>query len=419
MKHLLKVTAMTGLLTLLKMAMGFVIAKVVAVYTGPTGMAMLGQVQSLVASLNGIVTAPVGSGLVKHTTQYSHNGYAKCAPWWRASVQLSLLLFFITAFVLFILSKEIANYIFNTDEYKWFVMVVILSAPFGIVSVSVTSITNGLQQYSRYFLIGLLSITISSLIMLMMVRLDGMRGALYAVPIQVIIMGFVLFLLSIGQPWLRIRYWFGRAGRKHKLAVWSCFLMVLVGALSTPLSLIFVRKFLFSEVGLVSAGHWQAVWKVSEVYLSVITMAIGTYYLPRLSAMKNRADMYNEVHKTAAIIVPVLIFLSVSVYILRDIIITVLYTEEFRNARELFSIQLIGDVIKVLSWLYAYPMFVRGETKLVVTTEIAFSVSFVLLAKFFIVFYGVQGANLAYLINYIFYFSFIFIISIRKNEKTS
>ena len=46
MKRLLKVTAMTGLLTLLRMAMGFVIAKVVAVYTGPAGMAMLGQVQS-------------------------------------------------------------------------------------------------------------------------------------------------------------------------------------------------------------------------------------------------------------------------------------------------------------------------------------------------------------------------------------
>ncbi len=419
MKRLLKVTAMTGLLTLLRMAMGFVIAKVVAVYTGPTGMAMLGQVQSMVASLNGIVTAPVGSGLVKHTTQYSHNGYVKCAPWWRASIQLSLLIFIITAFFLFIFSREISSYIFNTDEYKWFVMVVILSAPFGILSASVTSITNGLQQYSRYFLIGLLSVTISSVIILIMVHFDGMRGAVYAVPIQIIIIGFVLFLLSIKQPWLRIRYWFGRTGRKHKLAVWSCFLMVLVGALSTPLSLIFIRKFLFSEAGLVSAGHWQAVWKVSEVYLSVITMAIGTYYLPRLSAMKHRADIYNEVHKTAAIIVPILIFLSVAVYMLRDLIITVLYTDEFRNARELFSVQLIGDVIKVLSWLYAYPMFVRGETKLVVTTEIAFSVSFVLLSKILIVSYGVQGANFAYLINYIFYFSFVFLISLQKHEKTS
>ena len=69
MKRLLKVTAMTGLLTLLRMAMGFVIAKVVAIYTGPTGMAMLGQVQSMVGSLNGIINAPAGSGVVCFTAE--------------------------------------------------------------------------------------------------------------------------------------------------------------------------------------------------------------------------------------------------------------------------------------------------------------------------------------------------------------
>ena len=59
MKKLLKVTASTGVLTLAKMAMGFVIAKVVAIYTGPSGMALLGQIQGVVTALNGIVNAPV------------------------------------------------------------------------------------------------------------------------------------------------------------------------------------------------------------------------------------------------------------------------------------------------------------------------------------------------------------------------
>ena len=83
MKRLLKVTAMTGLLTLIKMAMGFVIAKVVAIYTGPTGMAMLGQVQSMVGSLNGIINAPAGSGVVRFTAEHKDNGFAACSPWWR------------------------------------------------------------------------------------------------------------------------------------------------------------------------------------------------------------------------------------------------------------------------------------------------------------------------------------------------
>ena len=92
MRRLLKVTAMTGLLTLLKMAMGFVIAKVVAIYTGPTGMAMLGQVQSLVGSLNGIINAPVGSGVVRYTAENKQQGFESCAPWWRASLQWVLVI---------------------------------------------------------------------------------------------------------------------------------------------------------------------------------------------------------------------------------------------------------------------------------------------------------------------------------------
>ena len=65
MKRLFKVTAMTGLLTLLKMAMGFVIAKVVAIYTGPTGMAILFQEQNMVGSLKRIINTPAGSGVVR------------------------------------------------------------------------------------------------------------------------------------------------------------------------------------------------------------------------------------------------------------------------------------------------------------------------------------------------------------------
>ncbi|HIH6830085.1 TPA: O-antigen flippase, partial [Enterobacter hormaechei] len=43
MKKLLSVTFFTGLLTLSRMMAGFLISKVIAVYTGTTGMALLGQ----------------------------------------------------------------------------------------------------------------------------------------------------------------------------------------------------------------------------------------------------------------------------------------------------------------------------------------------------------------------------------------
>ncbi|MGL5667302.1 MAG: O-antigen flippase, partial [Shewanella sp.] len=109
MKRLLKVTAMNGLLTLLRMAMGFVIAKVVAIYTGPTGLAMLGQVQSLVGSLNGIINAPVGSGVVRFTAEYKEQGFEACAPWWRAALQWVFIISAIAIPLGILLAKPIAS----------------------------------------------------------------------------------------------------------------------------------------------------------------------------------------------------------------------------------------------------------------------------------------------------------------------
>ncbi|HGU1538700.1 TPA: O70 family O-antigen flippase, partial [Escherichia coli] len=86
MSKLLKVTASTGVLTLAKMAMGFAISKIIAIYTGPSGMALLGQIQGAVTVFTGIANAPVSNGIVRYTSEQSKNGIHACSRWWRASL---------------------------------------------------------------------------------------------------------------------------------------------------------------------------------------------------------------------------------------------------------------------------------------------------------------------------------------------
>ena len=410
MKRLLSVTAFSALLTLLRMVVGFVIAKVIAVYTGPSGMAMLGQIQSLVNGLNGLVTAPAGSGLVRYTAQYHLRGFAACAPWWRASIRwvLILLLCSITLVVLF--RKNIALWLLGDLVYADLIILTALALPFSAFGVIVNSVINGQQHYRRYIILGMLSVLISSSVMICMVMWGGLKGALLAIPIQSGLIGFVLVLSSLRQPWMRMRYWWGNTGNKQKRSIAEYFLMVLTSALTLPISLILVRKILASYAGWEQAGHWQAVWKISEVYLSVITIAISTYYLPKLSALTIISEIKNETQKAILIIIPIVVSLAVGIYFLRDIVIMLLFTKSFTAARDLFAIQLTGDVVKVLSWLYAYSMFTRKMTKWVISTEIAFSCLFVLLSLLFVSAWGVQGANYAYLLNYILYFAFVVLI---------
>ncbi|MBK4367025.1 oligosaccharide flippase family protein, partial [Enterobacter hormaechei] len=113
MKKLLKVTAMTGSLTLLKMLIGFIIAKVVAIYTGPSGMALLGQIQSLVNAFNGVINAPVSNSVIRYTAEHHEDGYEACSPWWRAALFWMLALYIILLPIGLFLNHYLSQWLFG------------------------------------------------------------------------------------------------------------------------------------------------------------------------------------------------------------------------------------------------------------------------------------------------------------------
>lgn len=416
MKRLLKVTAMTGLLTLLRMMMGFVIAKVVAIYTGPTGMAMLGQVQSMVTSLNGIINAPVGSGIVRYTAEKQGEGFDACAPWWRASLQWVLIISAITIPTGLLLADHIAVWLFQDTTLTWIVMVTVAVLPLSAIGTLCNSVINGQQQYRRYVSLGMLSVLISGTVMLTMIIQANIKGALLATAVQAALIGVIMLVANLRQPWFKLRYWWGTTNSEARKAIGGYMLMAITTALTVPTSLILVRNILIDQIGWEAAGQWQAVWKISEVYLGVITMALGTYYLPRLSSLVGVDAIVSEIHRTARIVLPIAVILALSIYLLRDVAICLLFSDEFSSARNLFAIQLCGDVIKIASWLYAYPMLSRGATKWFMATELLSSIIFVILTYFFVSYVGIEGATIAYLVSYFIYFISVF-LNVNKFSK--
>lgn len=185
--------------------------------------------------------------------------------------------------------------------------------------------------------------------------------------------------------------------------------MALTSALAMPIALLVMRNLMIQKLGWEATGQWQAVWKISETYLSVLTIALSTYYLPRLSAIESRL-LKREVNSTALVFIPIAIMLAFGIFIFKDYIISILFTREFLEARDLFAIQLIGDVLKIASWLYAFPMLSRGMTKWFISTEVFFSLSLIILSYLFINLYGLIGANMAYATNYFFYFIVVFFL---------
>ncbi|KZQ41327.1 hypothetical protein A3N57_23180 [Enterobacter cloacae subsp. dissolvens] len=417
MKKFLTVTLFSGLFTLLKMLSGFVIGKVVAIYTGPSGIAMIGQLQSVISILSGVVNAPVGNGVVRYTAKNHENGTVHCAPWWRASTKVSITLYLFIACLTIVFSKYLSFYFFSNEEYSWLIILACSVLPLSVANTILASILNGQQNYRQYIVSGMISVIVSTLFLILMTVCYSLKGALISVSLNTSIAGFVLMIYCKRKDWFIYKNFFGKVSREETRGILNYSLMAFTSALSFPVALLIARKIMISETGWQDAGQWQAVWKISEAYLAVMTIALSTYFMPKLSSINESLAIKKEVNRLILVIVPFTAVMALLIYLFRDVGISLLFTNEFYEARNLFMYQLIGDVVKIASFVYAYPMLAQGRIKLFISSEVFFAVTFIILVDYFVKKIGIQGANIAYMINYFVYLCFTFVFTNFINPK--
>lgn len=396
MKRFFSVTIFTGLLTLSRLLGGLLISKAVAVYVGPQGVAMLGQVQNFVSFINGVATSPTASAVVRFTSENESKGYQECSKSWKASSTVSFYLLIPITLLILVFSEQISEYLLGTSEYVWVLYLTIGVVPLAVTNVMLTSIINGFQNYKKYVSIGMISVFFSTTAILWLIIYYGLVGALVASVIYYGVMGFVVLVACRNELWFKVCYILGRPEKQYVLKVLPYVFMALSTALITPITQTLIRNDIVDSFGWDIAGNWQAVWDISKAYTSIVTIALGTYFLPKLSKINSYLDMKKEVKKTLALVIPVTVLLSFCVYLVRDFLVLILFSEEFGTASQLFLFQLLGDVVKVTCWVVAYPMISKGTVKWFIASELLFSLSFYIATTFFLESSGVVGATYAY-----------------------
>ena len=188
-----------------------------------------------------------------------------------------------------------------------------------------------------------------------------------------------------------------------------------------PVSQIILRGYVISNLSITDAGIWEGMNRISSIYLSVITTAFSVYYLPRISEISNPKELHKEIIRCYKVIIPTLLLISVSVYFLRYVILWILFTPEFLPMESLFSWQLTGDFLKICSWMLAFIMVAKAKTVLYISTEIIFTILYVVISYTLVNVNGIVGLVQGYIVNYMLYFftlSFVFkkIVFVKGHE---
>ena len=216
--------------------------------------------------------------------------------------------------------------------------------------------------------------------------------------------------MVVRLEWFRVKYLFQIFDFQISKKLFSYTLMALVSAVCVPLSSIIIRTFIANNVGDVEAGYWEAMSKFSGAYLLVFTSILSVYYLPKYAELKTAVALKREILSGYAVILPVLLIACCMIYLTRDVLIMLLFSEEFVPMRDLFLWYQVGDFMKMGSWILAFLMLAKAMVKTYIATEILFSISYVVMSIYFTGEFGLEGSIYAYAINYFFYWLFLAIL---------
>lgn len=407
--HFLKVGLLFAASTLSKLLAGLVVVKIIAVYIGADGLGRLGQFMSLMSMITILAGGGISTGIVKFVAQYKDDPKQL-----RAYIGVASLIAIgssaILGSVLLVLATYLSNWLFGTTNYAD-VIRLLAAAQFAIACTNLLmGLVNGHKRVHAFAIINGLGVIVGASGVAIGCIFWGIRGAMYGLIWMPV--ANILFLV----PW----YFFGlRFKLGELLPLWDRLktgqflqfsLMLLVSVFTMQMAQIVMRHIIEENNSWVQVGYWQAVSKISDAYLQFITVVLASYYLPRLAELRRRSEIAKEVWSVYKIAMPVLVLLSLSVFLARDHIILLLFSQEFLPMKDFFPWQLMGDAFKIAAYIGGYVAVARASTKIYIGAEIFQSSTLVILCYFFVNKYGAVGASYAYCTTYIVYFIVVQIV---------
>ena len=416
--NLLNTSLLNGVAVLIKTATLFLLNKILAVYVGPAGYAAIGQFQNFIQMVTAFSGSAINTAIIKYTAEY-HEDETKQRAIWKTAGSIVFLFSLVFSVLIILFQKQLSNYIFHTSQYQsvfvWFAVFLLL---FNFNALFL-AILNGKKEILKLVIANIAGSVFALIITSVLAIQYKLYGALVGLSIYQSLAFFVTLFLCYRADWFKFSYLFGKIDSDISRKFASFALMALVSALCVPLSQMLIRSHLTSEFGLVHAGYWEAMVRLSGAYLMMVTTTLGVYYLPRLAELKELSDIKKEVYLGYKFIFPLALLGGLCVFLLKDWVIVILFSESFLPMRELVLWQMIGDSLKIGSWILAYLMLSKAMTRLFITTEILFSITLVVFTYIATDVLGFVGVTVAYLVNYALYWVVMSLLVFKQLRESN
>ncbi|KRD58904.1 lipopolysaccharide biosynthesis protein [Flavobacterium sp. Root935] len=391
-----KITSLNSFSVVLKIGIGLITSKILAVFVGPSGMALFGNLRNFLTSLENISTLGFQNGIVKYTAENEKNKVELQKVITTVFISLSFIAVLL-GFVLFFTAQYWNTRIFgNNTEYLPVFKVLALALPFYAVSIFFVALINGLGKFHKVIWINIIGNIIGLAVSLFLILQYQTIGALMAIVIAPALLFFVTFYLVQKEINFFQIIKLDLFDFKIIKNLSSYSLMALVSSILGPFVFLAIRNHIIHDLGIEQAGYWETMTRISSYYLLFISTILTVYFLPKLSKASTNQETKSVFWEFYKFILPVFVLGLIVLYLARFFVVKLLFSKEFLPVTDLFFLQFLGDIFKVCSLILGYQFFAKKLTLAFILTEL-FSLFILYTASvYYIQIFQIEGVVIAY-----------------------
>ena len=404
---LFKITSLNSVSLLLKIGIGLITSKVLAIFVGPGGIALVGNLRNFMMSIETVSTLGFQNGIIKYIADYKEEEQKRHKI--IATVFYTLLaVAAVLSLLLFFFADALNTIIFGTNfQYQAIFKVIALALPWYSISVLMIAVINGLGKFKKVIYTNIFGNIIGLFFSVYAVMHFDTFGALLSIVIPPALLFFAAFYhINREIPFLKSLSLsaFDPAMLKGML---SYALMALVSSVAGPLVFLAIRNNVIDTAGLEAAGYIEAMNRLSAYYMMFVSTTLTVYFLPKLTFATNPKATKNIFLSYYKGILPVFAAGLIVLYFLRFVIVRTLFSTAFLPVADLFFWQIFGDILKAAALILGYQFFAKKHTIAFIVTEITSLLNMYLLSNLLVGLYGAEGFVMAHAMNYCIYFAIL------------
>lgn len=411
---LFKVASLNSVNVILKISIGVITSKVLAVFIGPSGLALTGNLKNFLTSIESIATLGFQNGIVKYVVDAKHDALALKKI--LSTIFISLFAVSLAlSFILFGFSSYFTSLIFGIkSNYNLIFKILAIVLPWYASTAYLLVILNGLGKFKKVIYVNIIGNIIGLLFCIVAVYYYATFGALVAIIVPPALLFFVAFYYVNKEI-----SFFDNISRSSfdwsvlkNLSSYS--LMALVSSVFGSFVFLAIRNNIIAVLGLENAGYWEAMTRISTYYLMFISTILSVYFFPKLTFSSSKKAVRNVFKSYYFGVLPFFVIGAVVLFFLRFFLIKVLFSKDFIPVADLFLWQLIGDAFKVASLILGYQFYAKKLTSAFIVTELFSLAIMFALSHFFVISFGLVGVVIAHALTYFIYL-IVLILYFRKS----